>query len=86
MKNSILVASAMTAAITLAGCGTAKIVSQTGATEKCYGVAQAGKNDCATIAHGCKGQALATRSPGDFIYMPLGSCEKLTGGSLTEPL
>jgi len=31
-----------------------------------------------------KGQALATRSPGDFIYLPLGTCDKLTGGSLTE--
>ena len=30
-------------------------------TEKCYGVAQAGKNDCAVEAHGCKGQALATQ-------------------------
>jgi uncharacterized membrane protein len=85
MKNSILVASAMTAAIALSGCGgTAKIVSTT--TEKCFGVAQAGKNDCATEAHGCKGQAMATRSSGDFIYMPLGTCEKLTGGNLTAPL
>jgi uncharacterized membrane protein len=85
MDNGILVASAMTAAIMLAGCGgTAKIVSTT--SEECYGVAKAGKNDCATEAHGCKGQALATRSQGDFIYLPLGTCEKLTGGSLTEPL
>ena len=29
---------------------------------------------------------MATRSSGDFIYMPLGTCEKLTGGSLTAPL
>jgi len=83
MKKGLYVASAMTAAITLAGCGgTAKIVSTT--SEKCYGVAQAGKNDCAVEAHGCKGQALATRSPGDFIYLPLGTCDKLVGGSLTE--
>jgi uncharacterized membrane protein len=86
MRKSLCVASAMTAAIALAGCsgsiGTAKIAQTT--SEKCYGVAQAGKNDCAVEAHGCKGQALATRSPGDFVYLPLGTCDKLTGGSLTE--
>ncbi len=81
MGNRLYAASAMAAAITLAGCaGTAKIASTT--SEKCYGVAQAGKNDCASEAHGCKGQALATRSPGDFIYLPLGTCDKLAGGSL----
>jgi uncharacterized membrane protein len=73
----------MTAAITLAACGGSAKIAQT-TTEKCYGVAQAGKNDCAVEAHGCKGQALATRSPGDFIYLPLGTCDKLAGGSLTE--
>jgi uncharacterized membrane protein len=81
MRKGFYVASAMTAAITLAGCGgTAKITSTT--AEKCYGVAQAGKNDCATEAHACKGQALATRSPGDFVYLPIGTCDRLTGGSL----
>lgn len=85
MKHNILVASAMTSAIALAGCvGTHKIVSTT--SEKCFGIAKAGKNDCAVEAHGCKGQALATRGSGDFIYLPLGTCEKLAGGSLTEPL
>ena len=87
MRKNLYVASAMTAALALAGCGgspgTANKIAQT-TQEKCYGVAQAGKNDCAVEAHGCKGQALATRSPGDFIYLPLGTCDKLTGGSLTE--
>jgi len=89
MRKSLSVASAMTAALALAGCGgggnagTATKIAQT-TMEKCYGVAQAGKNDCAVEAHGCKGQALATRSPGDFIYLPLGTCDKLTGGCLTE--
>ena len=81
MKKCLYVASAMTAAITLAGCGGSAKIAQT-TQEKCYGVAQAGKNDCATEAHACKGQALATRSPGDFVYLPIGTCDKLTDGSL----
>jgi uncharacterized membrane protein len=81
MKKGLCIASAMTAAIALAACGgTAKIASTT--PEKCYGVAQAGKNDCASGAHACKGQSLATRSSGDFVYLPIGTCDKLTGGSL----
>ena len=88
MRKGLYIASAMTAAIALAGCGggnagPANKIAQT-TQEKCYGVAQAGKNDCAVEAHGCKGQSLATRSAGDFIYLPLGTCDKLTGGSLTE--
>ena len=63
-KHALFATSAMAAALSLAGCvGTAKIVSQTGSTEKCYGIAKAGMNDCAGEGHGCAGQAMATRHP-----------------------
>jgi uncharacterized membrane protein len=52
--------------------------------EKCYGVAKAGKNDCAGAAHSCSGQAKADASPKDFITVPKGTCERLAGGSLTS--
>jgi uncharacterized membrane protein len=78
MKHGFFVASAMTAAIALAGCtGTAQSVAQ---NEKCYGIAQAGKNDCAGAAHACAGQSHVSRSPGDFVVVPAGTCEKLVGG------
>lgn len=56
------------------------------ATEKCYGVAKAGKNDCANSAksHSCAGQAAADADHGDFVNVPAGLCDKLVGGSLTE--
>ena len=41
------------------------------ATEKCYGVAKAAKNDCGNSAHTCK--------------VPAGLCAKLAGGSTTAP-
>lgn len=83
MKNGLYVASAMAAALALAGCGgTAQVAKTT--QEKCYGIAKAGKNDCAGEAHACAGQALATKSPGDFIYVPVGTCEKLVGGEGSE--
>lgn len=48
-------------------------------TEPCYGIAEAGKNDCATARHACAGSAQADRSPEDFKLVPKGSCEKLGG-------
>jgi len=50
--------------------------------EKCFGIAKAGQNDCAGEGHGCKGQAMATRSPGDYVIVPIGTCKKLAGGDL----
>jgi uncharacterized membrane protein len=80
MKNSLFVASAMAAAVTLAGCGgTAQTVA---ATEKCYGIAQAGKNDCASAGHGCAGQSHVSQAATDFVTVPAGTCEKLMGGTL----
>jgi len=82
-KSTLFTSSAMAVALTLVGCGgTAKIVSQTGTTERCFGIAKAGQNDCAGEGHGCKGQALATRSTGDFVIVPIGTCKKLVGGEL----
>jgi len=53
------------------------------ASEKCYGVAKAGKNDCAGAAHACAGQAKADSSAKEFVKLPKGTCERLVGGSLT---
>ena len=50
--------------------------------EKCYGVAKAGKNDCAGPAHACAGQSKETSSK-EWIKLPKGSCERIVGGSLT---
>jgi len=52
------------------------------ATEKCYGVAKAGKNDCAAQAHACAGQSKASANGKDFIELPKGTCARLAGGSL----
>jgi uncharacterized membrane protein len=51
--------------------------------EKCYGVAKAGKNDCASAGHACAGQS--TQAGGsEFLSVPKGTCEKLVNGSLTK--
>jgi len=52
-------------------------------SEKCYGVAKAGKNDCASGAHACAGQATKDKSAKEFIKLPKGTCERIMGGTLT---
>jgi uncharacterized membrane protein len=53
------------------------------ATEKCYGVAKAGKNDCAGVAHSCQGQSKKDGDAKEWVKLPKGTCERLVGGSLT---
>jgi uncharacterized membrane protein len=49
-------------------------------TEKCFGVAKAGKNDCAANGHACSGQAKTDADPGEWISLPKGTCERLLNG------
>jgi len=51
--------------------------------EKCYGVAKAGKNDCAARGHSCQAQARDDGDGQEWIYVPAGTCERLVDGSLT---
>ncbi len=50
--------------------------------EQCFGIARAGKNDCATAKHGCNSQASVDFDPTDFKLVPRGDCTKL-GGKLS---
>jgi uncharacterized membrane protein len=54
-------------------------------TEKCYGIAKAGKNDCAGAAHACAGQGKKDKAATEWIKLPKGTCERIVGGSLTGP-
>ena len=53
-------------------------------TEKCYGIAQAGKNDCATAKHACAALAKVDKDPNEWKYVPKGTCEKV-GGKTSAP-
>lgn len=51
--------------------------------EKCFGIAKAGKNDCQTATTSCAGTSRKDRQPDAWIYVPKGTCDKITDGSLT---
>ncbi len=51
--------------------------------EKCYGIAKAGKNDCASAGNNsCGGTSKIDSDPKAWIYVPQGYCERIVGGSL----
>ncbi len=80
--RNVLVASSVLGALALAAAG-AHAQSAPQDKEKCYGVAKAGKNDCAAGAHSCAGQSTKDFDKASFVAVPKGVCEKLAGGSLT---
>ena len=49
--------------------------------EKCYGVAKAGKNDCAANGHSCQAQAKQDANAKEWIYVPKGTCDRIVNGS-----
>jgi uncharacterized membrane protein len=87
MNKRLLIASAVAAAIA----GPALVSAQGGPApeptfkaEKCYGIAKAGKNDCASTGNNsCAGTAKANADPRAWIYVPAGYCERIVNGSNT---
>lgn len=64
----------------------AAAASDKASKEKCFGVAKAGANDCASAdgSHSCAGQAKADNNPYDWKYVAKGTCEKV-GGKIMPP-
>ncbi len=50
--------------------------------EKCYGVAKKGMNDCGSSTHSCAKQSVNDGDAEDWMYVPIGSCNKIVGGTL----
>ena len=85
MNKRFLIASAIAAAIA----GPSLVSAQWGPApeptfkaEKCYGIAKAGKNDCAsTGSNSCAGTSRVDADPRAWIYVPAGYCERIVDGS-----
>ena len=81
--SQLLIASAIAAALAM------PIASQAAGpapktkfeAEKCYGVAKAGKNDCQTATASCAGTSKKDAQGDAWIYVPAGTCAKITGGN-----
>ena len=63
----------------LAAAAQPKHPEQPSGTEKCYGVAKTGQNDCGTAKHDCGTLAKTDNDPTEWKYVPKGTCEKIGG-------
>jgi uncharacterized membrane protein len=85
MKNAAKVmatAGAVSAALMMATSHQA--VAQDFVPEKCFGVSEAGKNDCAAgPGTSCAGTSTVDGQGNAWLYVPQGTCEKLVEGSLS---
>ena len=81
--NKLLVSAAM-AGIMAAGMAAAPTASVAAKKEKCYGIAKAGENACASAdgSHSCAGQAKVDNDPNEWKYVAKGTCADM-GGSTT---
>ena len=54
--------------------------------EKCYGIAKAGQNDCASVngSHSCAGQSKVDMDKAEWKYVAKGTCKSMNGLSLDE--
>ncbi|HXF54386.1 MAG TPA: DUF2282 domain-containing protein [Hyphomicrobiaceae bacterium] len=88
MNKRLVIASSLAAAvaapsIVMAQAGPAPTPSFK--AEKCYGLAKAGKNDCASTGNNsCAGTSKVNADPRAWIYVPEGYCERIVNGS-TKP-
>lgn len=82
MNQRLIVSSALASALALG------LVGQVAAQdkEKCYGIAKAGANDCASLtgSHSCAGQAKADNDPSEWKYTAKGTCKDMKGMTAEE--
>lgn len=76
-RHALLAAALATACI--ANLGTAAAAEPE--KEKCFGVAKAGQNDCASVtgAHSCAGQAKKDNDSTEWKYVAKGTCTQMGG-------
>ena len=63
---------------------TAAVAGDMEGKEKCYGIAKAGQNDCASAdgSHSCAGHATKDNDPNEWKLVDAGKCAEM-GGSTT---
>lgn len=86
MNRRLAIASTLAAAIAVPALMMAQkpAAPPTWKAEKCYGIAKAGKNDCAsTGANSCGGTSKINGDKKAWIYVPEGYCDRIVGASLS---
>ena len=82
--SSLRAAVAGLIALGLSASVAAEPVKQPSGTEKCYGIAKAGQNDCGTAKHACAAMGKADNDATEWKYVAKGTCEQMGGKNAAE--
>ena len=85
MKKQLIIATVFASALTPVLVSAQKPVPPPSyKAEKCYGIAKAGKNDCASTGNNsCGGSSKVNGDKKAWLYVPEGYCDRIVGGSKT---
>ena len=83
MKQAHLIAATAAALMTLA---LASAPAAAAEKEKCFGIAKAGQNDCASASgsHSCAGQSKVDMDKSEWKYVAKGTCKDMKGLTAEE--
>jgi uncharacterized membrane protein len=89
MNKRVAIASALAAAVVAPSVAAAQtpVPPPPFKAEKCYGIAKAGQNDCASTGNNsCAFTSRVSMELRAWIYVPEGYCHRIQGGSKTPKL
>lgn len=84
MQTKIVIASAFAAALAAPAFLSAQKPAEMPSfkAEKCYGIAKAGANDCASTGNNsCGGTSKRAADTKAWLFVPEGYCDRIVGGS-----
>ena len=93
-KNQLIIKTAITTTLALSVVGTAHAFKSKdeltkdsalyvkNGLERCAGRVKAALNDCPTSQHACAGFAMEDGDYEEYIWLPVGTCEKIAGTHL----
>jgi uncharacterized membrane protein len=81
MKQTAIIAATAATLMTLA---LASAPAAAAEKEKCFGIAKAGQNDCASGVHSCAGQSKVDMDKVEWKYVAKGTCKDMKGLSADE--
>ena len=87
MKDRLIATTLLAATVHAALAKAADVKTESRAEiEKCYGVAKAGQNDCASTSgvHSCAGQSKVDMDKAEWKYVAKGTCKEMKGLSADE--
>jgi uncharacterized membrane protein len=80
IKNHKLnTASLITSALSLALFTVSSTINAESQREQCAGIVKAGLSDCASVEHICAGMNTDDSSETDWLWLPIGTCNKIIG-------